>query len=104
MEIDDATGTAGRNWNLWNINGLLALDAGTTPNSRFTLVLESGSDEDPGLAANFDDTSDYHWVIAETSTASAASIRPKSRSMQRPLPTTWAAAIFTFRRPATPSI
>ena len=67
MEINDATGTAGTNWNLWNINGSLALYAGTTPNSRFTLVLESGSDEDPGLAANFDDTNDYQWLIAQTS-------------------------------------
>ena len=31
VEIDDATGTAGRNWNLWNVNGLLALDAGANP-------------------------------------------------------------------------
>ena len=48
IEINDATGTAGTNWNLWNINGPLALDAGTTPNSRFNLVLESESGGIPG--------------------------------------------------------
>ncbi len=67
IEINDATGTAGTNWNLWNINGPLALDAGTTPNSRFNLVLESESGGIPGLAANFDDTIAHQWLIAETS-------------------------------------
>ena len=67
VEINDATGTAGTNWNLWNINGSLALDAGTTPNSQFTLVLESESGDVPGLAADFDDTINYQWLIAEAS-------------------------------------
>ncbi len=67
VELNDATGTAGTNWNLWNINGSLGLDAGTTPNSKFTLVLQSGSDEDPGLAADFNDATDYQWLIAEAS-------------------------------------
>ena len=65
VEIDDATGTAGTNWNLWNVDGSLGIAAGTTPNSRFTLVLESENDGEPGLAADFNDASDYQWVIAE---------------------------------------
>ena len=67
LEINDATGTAGTNWDLWCINGALELDAGTTPNSRFTLVLESETGDALGLAANFDDTADYQWLIAQSS-------------------------------------
>ena len=67
VEINDATGTAGTNWNLWNINGSLALDAGTTPNSKFTLVLESGTIEAPGLTADFNNSTAYQWLIAQTS-------------------------------------
>ncbi len=67
VEINDATGTAGTNWNLWNVNGLLGITAGTTPNSQFTLVLESYSGGVPGLAMDFDDTINQEWLIADAS-------------------------------------
>ncbi|MEI8372366.1 MAG: autotransporter-associated beta strand repeat-containing protein [Planctomycetota bacterium] len=67
VEINDAAGTAGTNWNLWNIHGTLSLDAGTTANSQFIISLKSESGINPGFAANFDYTTDYQWLIAESS-------------------------------------
>ncbi len=64
-EVNDAASTAGTNWDLWTMSGALALTAGTTPNSRFTVEVTSlAADNSPGLALNFDPTQSYQWPIA----------------------------------------
>ena len=43
FEINSATGTAGSNWDLWDINGTLSIAAGNTSNSKFTIAVTSES-------------------------------------------------------------
>jgi MYXO-CTERM domain-containing protein len=65
IEIADALGSAGTGWDLWNIDGILNVDASTTSNGRFTISLASLSGDLPGPAANFDLNRDYSWVILQ---------------------------------------
>jgi hypothetical protein len=65
--MNDAGGTAGTNWDLWNINGTLTLGAGTAPGSQFIIGVASESGTGPGRALNFDDTQNASWMIAEAS-------------------------------------
>jgi fibronectin-binding autotransporter adhesin len=67
-EINDATGTAGTNWDLSAISGGLNVAAGTTTNSHFTVALDTLTGANvPGSAADFDPTHSYVWPIAEAS-------------------------------------
>lgn len=66
-EINDATGAAGTNWDLFNVNGTLSL-ADISADNRFTIALRSlGLDDNPGEAANFDPTRTYTWTIVMAS-------------------------------------
>jgi fibronectin-binding autotransporter adhesin len=60
--INNATGTAGVNWDTLQITGTLVLTA--TPASPFTLAMFSGAD---GAVPGFDNTGSYTWVIATAS-------------------------------------
>jgi T5SS/PEP-CTERM-associated repeat protein len=67
-EINDAGGTAGSNWDKWNVAGTVAILAGTTTNSQFTIELDSLTAANaPGLALSFDPTQSYAWPIAQVS-------------------------------------
>lgn len=57
-QIDDATGSAGTNWDLFSVTGALDLSA-LSSSGQMNLVLESLS------IANFSTTSSYTWVIAQ---------------------------------------
>ena len=70
VEMNDATGMAGTNWNLWNIDDSLTITAGTASNGQFTIALESENGGSPGLAMDFDPAASYAWPIAETNGAS----------------------------------
>lgn len=62
FDIDDATGTAGVNWSLWDITGALDITAGNTLNSRFKILLDSLlANDTAGPAADFDATHAYAW-------------------------------------------
>lgn len=66
-EINDATGAAGTNWDLFNVNGTLSL-ADISADNPFTIALRSlGLDDNPGEAANFDPTRTYTWTIVMAS-------------------------------------
>jgi autotransporter-associated beta strand protein len=69
VEMNDAGGSAGTNWDLWNIDGTLTLNAGTAPGSQFTIGVTSECGTQPGPAVNFDYTKDASWMIAEASEA-----------------------------------
>lgn len=65
-ELNDAAGTAGTNWDLWSVNGPLTVASGTTPNSRFTVEVDSlTAGNSPGLALSFDPSHPYTWPIAQ---------------------------------------
>ncbi|HEV8606983.1 MAG TPA: autotransporter-associated beta strand repeat-containing protein [Tepidisphaeraceae bacterium] len=69
FEINNAAGTQGVNWDLWNITGDLSITAGATTNSRFTVSIASlDPGNAPGNAANFNNTQNYSWLIASTTT------------------------------------
>ena len=57
-EIDNATGTAGTNWDLFSVTGALDL-AALSSGAQMNLVLESLS------IANFSTSAEYSWVIAQ---------------------------------------
>jgi fibronectin-binding autotransporter adhesin len=66
FDIDDATGDAGTNWSLWDISGDLDITAGTMPNDRFTIFLDSlTSSGAAGPLENFNPLASYSWTIAE---------------------------------------
>jgi autotransporter-associated beta strand protein len=61
FEIFSATGTAGTQWDLWNITGNL------TDTSPFTVsAITESSNGVPGLMTNFVNTNSYTWTIAST--------------------------------------
>lgn len=63
-EINDATGTAGAEWDLLDGAGTLNITA--TAGNEFTIKVMSLTPENtPGDAANFNDLSDYTWRIAD---------------------------------------
>jgi len=69
FEINDAAGTAGTNWDLWNMSGGLSITAGTTNNSRFTVsIISLNAGNSPADAANFSSAQNYSWLIASTTT------------------------------------
>ena len=57
-EIDNATGTAGVNWDLFSVTGVLDMSA-LSSSSKMNLVLESLS------IANYSTSTSYTWVIAQ---------------------------------------
>jgi hypothetical protein len=61
FEMDDASGTAGDNWDQWNINGNLSITAGST-SSRFVIALNTLGKG--GNAAGFIKEENYSWFIA----------------------------------------
>jgi fibronectin-binding autotransporter adhesin len=70
FEINDAAGSAGVNWDLWNINGALTITAGTAA-SRFVIAVNSlNSGNTAGDAAGFIKEENYSWLIATTTTPS----------------------------------
>lgn len=67
VELAAADGTAGVQWDLWTIDGILSIESGTTANSRFTISLATldGSDRAAALAG-FDPTRAWQWQIVDT--------------------------------------
>jgi hypothetical protein len=57
-EIDNATGIAGTNWDLFSVTGALDMSA-LSSSAKMNLVLNSLS------LVNFDTSSSYTWVIAQ---------------------------------------
>lgn len=67
VELASAAGTAGVDWDLWCIDGLLDITAGSTANSRFTLSLQTlGADGAAGPLAGFDPQRAWQWLIVDT--------------------------------------
>lgn len=67
VELASAEGTAGQDWDLWRVDGLLDITAGTTANSRFTLsVLTLDAGGAPGALAGFDPLRAWSWQIVDT--------------------------------------
>lgn len=65
FDVNDATGTGGTNWSLWNINGPLTISAGKTANSRFVISVNSlDASGNPGVAADFQSGKTFAWNIA----------------------------------------
>jgi len=63
VELSSGTGAAGTDWDLWNIDGILSLNASSGANGQFTISLWSLLGSSPGLASNFDPQRDYDWAI-----------------------------------------
>jgi autotransporter-associated beta strand protein len=64
VEIADAIAGAGIGWDLWNIAGILSLNASSSDNGRFVISLASLAGDASGPAANFNPNLDHHWIIA----------------------------------------
>ncbi|HLA85288.1 MAG TPA: autotransporter-associated beta strand repeat-containing protein [Thermoguttaceae bacterium] len=60
FEINDANGSAGTSWDLWNVNGNLSITPGATL-SVSTLAGTTG-----GPMADFDNENNYSWLVAQT--------------------------------------
>jgi uncharacterized repeat protein (TIGR01451 family) len=91
-EINDATGTAGGDpgWDLLNITGGLNITA--TAGNKFTIDLTTLTLANvAGPAANFDNATDYTWVLAKTTEGitgfDAAAIALAGANFQNPLGT-----------------
>jgi fibronectin-binding autotransporter adhesin len=67
VELAAASGTAGEQWDLWAVDGILSITSGATANSRFTISLATldGSDQAAPLAG-FDPTREWQWQIVDT--------------------------------------
>ncbi len=64
FSVQDARGTAGSGYDLVHATGALTLSAGTAAGSLITVSLASlGSDGTSGMAANFDPTRSYGFVL-----------------------------------------
>jgi fibronectin-binding autotransporter adhesin len=62
FEIDDALGSAGSNWDLWNMDNL-----SITASMPFTIAVTSlDSAGSAGTIDDFDPTASYSWVLAST--------------------------------------
>ncbi|MBN2217305.1 MAG: autotransporter-associated beta strand repeat-containing protein, partial [Pirellulales bacterium] len=61
FEINDADGTAGTNWDKWNITGNLSIAS-----SPFTIAVTTLAGATAGEMADFNNTSSYSWLLAET--------------------------------------
>lgn len=67
VELAAAAGTAGVHWDLWQIDGLLDITAGTSANSRFTLSVQTlAADGTAGPLAGFDPMQPWQWLIVDT--------------------------------------
>lgn len=65
FSINSANGTPGTNWSLWNVTGNLDITAGTTPNSQFTIDIDSLlANDSAGLLTDFNPDDSYSWLIA----------------------------------------
>ena len=65
FDVNNATGTGGTNWSLWNVDGPLTVSAGNTSNSRFTISINSlDANGAPAVAAGFLPGGTYAWNIA----------------------------------------
>lgn len=68
VAMDKASGVAGVNTGLWNINGALSILAGPSNGGLFTIDLKTLSQSDqPILLSDFDARQTYHWQIASAS-------------------------------------
>lgn len=67
VELADARGAAGLDWDLWNVQGSLSVQSGTTANSVFTVSLATldGSNQAAPLAG-FDASRAWQWLIVDT--------------------------------------
>lgn len=67
VEFAAANGTAGAQWDLWAIDGILAIQSGSTANSRFTISMATldGTNEAAPLA-DFDPHLAWQWKIVDT--------------------------------------
>jgi fibronectin-binding autotransporter adhesin len=64
VEVADALGAPGTGFDLWDIDGTLALDAGITANSQFVISLVSlNASHAPGFALNFDKRHSFAWTV-----------------------------------------
>lgn len=67
VELASADGTAGLDWDLWSIDGSLAVTSGTTPNSRFTVSLQTlNAGNAAAPLAGFDAGRAWQWQIVDT--------------------------------------
>ncbi|MFP6564007.1 MAG: PEP-CTERM sorting domain-containing protein, partial [Myxococcota bacterium] len=66
IELDNATGVAGTNWDLLDISGVLSITA--TSGDPFQIALSTllEGTNTPGDMSNFDASSTYIWTIATT--------------------------------------
>lgn len=64
VEVADATGEAGVGFDLWDVEGTVDFDAGTTGDDRFVIALVSlDAGNTPGLARNFDAGQQFSWTV-----------------------------------------
>jgi hypothetical protein len=61
VELADAEGSAGDDWDLLNVSGNLSFEAGATINIDLNSLAADGQ---PGMADNFESTQAYAWTIA----------------------------------------
>ncbi len=67
VELAAADGTAGEQWDLWTIDGVLSIESGITANSRFTISLATLDGRDQAAAlAGFDPHRAWQWQIVDT--------------------------------------
>lgn len=67
VELASAAGTAGIDWDLWRVDGLLDITAGSTSNSRFTLSVQTlDTAGAAGPLAGFDPQRAWQWLIVDT--------------------------------------
>ncbi|HLA85145.1 MAG TPA: autotransporter-associated beta strand repeat-containing protein, partial [Thermoguttaceae bacterium] len=59
-EINDADGTAGTNWDVWNVTGNLSIA------STFTINVDTLNGTSAGSMADFNNQLSYSWLLAET--------------------------------------
>jgi len=59
-EINDADGTAGTNWDAWNVTGDLSIA------STFTINVDTLNGTSAGAMADFNNQLSYSWLLAET--------------------------------------
>jgi fibronectin-binding autotransporter adhesin len=62
FEMDDAWGSGGENWDLWNVNGQLSMTARVA--NRFVIAINSLNGGAAGKAAGFIKEENYSWLIA----------------------------------------
>lgn len=67
VELAAASGQAGSQWDLWAIDGVLDIAAGTSANGRFTIELASlGAGGAAGALPGFDARRSWQWLVVDT--------------------------------------